>query len=31
MLMLWFSIKFFDYGTTIVSPLSLCSLRGRSI
>jgi len=27
----WFSIKFSDYGATIVSKLSLPSLYGRSI
>jgi len=29
--MVWFSIEFSDYGTTIVSQLSLRSLRSRSI
>jgi len=31
LLMLWFSIEFSDYGTTIVSQLSLHSPHGRSI
>jgi len=29
--MLWFGIKFPDYGTTIVAQLSLHTLRGRFI
>jgi len=31
LLTFWISIEFSDYGATIISELSLCSLHGRSI